>query len=82
VDSPSLRSSEESRTDQAMLDKLRIDRTDSDENHPSYCESCRCLWVRILRQIAHLRSHTLLFALTDVPEDRRSLNQRTSANDS
>jgi hypothetical protein len=29
------------------------------------------LQVRILRQIAHLRSYILLFALADVPEHRR-----------
>jgi hypothetical protein len=35
------------------------------------CESCPWLRVRILRQIAHLRSYTLLFALAYVPEDHR-----------
>ena len=37
-------------------------------------------FVRILREIAHLRSDTLLFALVDVPEDHRPLSQRTSTN--
>jgi hypothetical protein len=43
------------------------------------CESCPWLRVRILRQIAHLRSYTLLFALADVPEDYRIIDNERSA---
>jgi hypothetical protein len=84
VNSPPLRSSEVSGTEQALLHKLRIDRNGHRYRGSSLpaCESCRWLRVRILRQIAHLRSYTLLFALADVPEDHRTLSQRTSAIDS
>jgi hypothetical protein len=34
--------------------------------------------VRILREVAHLRSDTLLFAQVDVPEDHRPLSERTT----
>jgi hypothetical protein len=58
-----------SHTEQAMLDKLRIDR--NGHRYRARLRELSWLRVRILRQIAHLRSYTLLFALADVPEDHR-----------